>query len=206
MINTCVFNVFLCVLLSLSLSGRLLAGQVYYVYEDPRGRTHIVDSIPGDAIKFGYKIVNDKGVTIREVPSLASQIKKARVEARLSKAQRAKNAQRERNERLLRRFTSLEDIRETGNKKILALQTQIDITNNYIKSYKKNLRLLESQADALNNRLEPVPDDDLRAIERLKENIRKNLQYVDQRRLEQHKVRDEFLALIEDYKKLTKKK
>jgi len=193
-------------LFSVLLSSQLFASQVFYIYEDKIGRTHIVDSIPGEALKYGYRVVSDKGVTLQEVPSLASQIKKAKAAERLTKAQRADMAKRKRNEKLLRRFTSLEDIRETGNKKILALQSQIDITNNYIKSYAKNLSLLEKQASILSEDLKPASDRELQAIERLKENIRNNKKYVEQRQQEQHKVRDEFLSLINDYKKLMAKK
>lgn len=182
--------------------GQVHAGSVFYVYKDKAGRTHIEDSIPGEFAKYGYKIITDKGITIKEVPSVASKVKKANAKARRTKAQKAKAEQDKLNKLLLRRFTSLEDIRETGNKKILALQGQIDVTSSHIKAFEKNLADLEEHASSLSEKLQSVPDGKLRDIERMKENIRKNKKYVEQRRSEQHKVRDEFIVYIREYKKL----
>jgi len=197
---------FLFLLLSVSLSCPLIAGDVFYVYKDKKGRTHIEDSIPGELTKYGYKIINEQGMTIKEVPSVATKVKKENAKQRRTQAQRAKEAQKRKNQRLLRRFTSLEDIRETGNKKIMALQSQIDVTNNHIKAFEKNLSDLQEHALSLSKKLKPVPDDNLRDIERMKENIKKNKKYVEIKRTEQHKIREEFIVLINDYKKLTAKK
>ena len=199
-------NGLLFLFLSVSLSCSVFAGEVYYVYKDKKGRTHIEDSIPGELTKYGYKIINEQGMTIKEVPSVATKVKKANAKQRRTEEQRAKEVQKKKNQQLLRRFTSLEDIRETGNKKILALQSQIDITNNHIKAFEKNLSDLQEHALSLSKKLKPVPDDNLRDIERMKENIKKNKKYVELKRTEQHKIREEFIALISDYKKLTANK
>jgi len=199
-------KVFVFLLLSVSLSCALFAGDVFYVYKDKKGHTHIEDSIPGELTKYGYKIINEQGMTIKEVPSVATKVKKANAKQRRTDKQRAKEAEKKKNQQLLRRFTSLEDIRETGNKKIMALQSQIDITKNHIKAFEKNLSDLQEHALSLSKKLKPVPDDDLRAIERMKENIKKNKKYVEIKRTEQHKIREEFIALIGQYKKLTAKR
>lgn len=206
MSNICNKNGLLFLLLSVSLSFSLFAGDVYYVYKDKQGRTHIEDSIPGEFTKYGYKIINEQGMTIKEVPSVKTKVKRANAKQRRTEAQHAKEAQDKKNQQLLRRFTSLEDIRETGNKKIMALQSQIDITNNHIKAFEKNLSDLQEHALSLSKQLKPVPDDNLRDIERMKENIKKNKKYVEIKRTEQHKIREEFIVLINQYKKLTAKR
>jgi len=194
-----------------NLVGRLFvkqvhAGQLFYVYKDKQGRTHIEDSIPGEFTKYGYKIVNDSGITIKEIPSVATKREKANAKKRRSEEKRAKDAQREKDQILLRRFTGLEDIRETGNKKILALQSQIDVTREHVIAFEKNLGELESQAENLRNNSKRVSDKDLRSIKRMKDNIMKNKKYIDQRREEQKKVKNEFIALIQQYRKLIKNK
>jgi hypothetical protein len=180
----------------------VFSGEYYFVYKDKRGVTHIEDSIPGELTKYGYKIVNDKGVILKEIPSVSAKLKRANANRRLSEAQRAKLAQRQKNQTLLRRFTGLEDIRETGNKKIMALQSQIDLTLSHIAAFEKNLAELESQVAQSRKKLLPVSSDSLRAIERMKENIQENKKYVEQRKLKQHETREEFIQLIHDYKRI----
>jgi len=199
-------NGLLFLLLSVSLSCSLFAGEVYYVYKDKKGLTHIEDSIPGELTKYGYKIINEQGMIIKEVPSVATKVKKANAQQLRTEKKRAKEVQKKKNQQLLRRFTSLEDIRETGNKKIMALQSQIDITKIHIKSFEKNLNDLQEHALSLSKKLKPVPDENLQDIQRLKESIKKNKKYIELKRTEQHEIREEFIVLINDYKKLTVKK
>lgn len=188
--------------LSVSLSFPVFATQ-FYVHKDMSGQTHILDYVTNEATKYGYSVVNDQGVTLQEVPSIASQERKARELKQAGDTRRSWEALRERKRKLLNRFTSLADIREIGNKKILALQNQIDTTVTYIEFFERNLEELETQALASKPNQSPASIKDLEAIESAKENIRKNQKYVEQRRDEQHKVRDEFLVLIDEYKELT---
>lgn len=193
-------------LASVSLSWVVNAGDIFYVYKDKKGNTHIEDSIPGELVKYGYKIVNDKGMVLKEVLSVVDKEKKAKARRLRTAEQKAKEAQKKRNRNLLRRFTSLEEIRETGNKKIMALQSQIDVTNQHIEAFEKNLNDLEQQASNLRENQKTVPSKNLQAIERMKDNIQKNKDYVVQRKKEQHKTRDEFIMLIDEYKKLLAKR
>ena len=204
----------LLILLSVSLSvflfaSQSFAGSVFYVYKDKSGRTHIEDYIPGELAKYGYKIVNDRGMTIKEVPSVTTKIKKANAKAdakrRMTDKQRAKSEKKKKRQKLLRRFTSLEDIRETGNKKILALQSQIDVTKKHIKAFKKNLSDMETYVASLKSNNKPVPDSQLKDIDRMKENINKNREYIELKRKEQHDVREEFIVFIQEYKKVIAK-
>ncbi len=187
---------------SVSLSFPVFATQ-FYVHKDMSGQTHILDYVTSEAAKYGYSIVNDKGITLKKIPSIASQERKARELKQAGETRRSWEARRERKRRLLNRFTSLADIREIGNKKILALQNQIDTTLTYIEFFERNLEELEAQALVSKSKLTAMSSKDFEAIESAKENIRKNQEYVAQRRNEQHKVRDEFLVLIDEYKKFT---
>jgi len=199
-------NGLILLLASVSLSWVVNAGDIFYVYKDKKGNTHIEDSIPGELVKYGYKIVNDKGMVLKEVLSVVDKEKKAKARRLRTAEQKAKEAQKKRNRNLLRRFTSLEEIRETGNKKIMALQSQIDVTNQHIEAFEKNLNDLEQQASNLRENQKTVPSKNLQAIERMKDNIQKNKDYVVQRKKEQHKTRDEFIMLIDEYKKLLAKR
>lgn len=197
--NHIVLKAFIGLLLSVSLCPALFAAQ-FYVYKDKYGSTHIVDSVTPDAAKYGYKIVNDNGVTLKKVSSVSYQERKAKERRVDVESHRDKEVREKRASELQRRFGSLAEIREIGNKKILGFQSQIDTTRNYIKSFEGNLIILEAQASKHQEGGKKVPKDDQKAISSAKENIQKNLRYIELRRVEQRKVREEYMVLIDEYK------
>lgn len=186
-------------LLSVSFCTSLFAAQ-FYVYKDKNGRTHIEDSVTGEAAKYGYKIVNDNGMTLKKVASIAVHEKKAREIKVAGESYRDGEIRKQRQNELRSRFSSLEEIREMGNKKIIGFQVQIDTTLSYIQSFEDNLKVLEAQAQVHANEQKAVPKRELDAIMRAKKNIQQNLRYIDLRRIDQRKVRDEYMMLIDEYK------
>ena len=189
----------LVMLLSVSFCANLFAAQ-FYVYKDKHGRTHIEDSVTGEAARYGYKIVNDNGMTLKKVASIAVHEEKAKKVQIAGESRRDGERRKQRQEELRNRFSSLEEIREMGNKKIIGFQVQIDTTLSYIKSFEENLKVLEAQAQVYADNQKPVPKRELEAIKQAKNNIQKNLRYIEQRRVEQKNIRDEYMALIDEYK------
>lgn len=199
LMNAHFVRIMIVVLLSVSFCTTLFAAQ-FYVYKDKYGRTHIEDSVTGEAAKYGYKVVNDNGMTLKKVASIAVQEKKAMKIKVAGDSRRDSEIRKQRRDELRYRFGSLEEIREIGNKKIIGFQVQIDTTLSYIKSFEDNLKVLEAQAQAHSDNQQPVPQQELKAIKQAKNNIQQNLQYIDQRRIDQRKIRDEYMVLIDEYK------
>jgi len=193
-----------CTLLLISLvfflASSVVCASQFYMFKDRSGRTVIQDSIPPDRVKFGYKIVNDRGVTIEVVPSEREQRRRLvaaqKEKSESSQAAREKADKKERDERLFQSFSSAEEIRVAGNKKIMAVQLQIDTTVKHIQAFENNLEKLEKQRAAGGN-------ENSQAIADLQKSIRQNNAFVVRKRAEQNRIRDEYVGYIQRYQLLS---
>jgi len=192
-------------MLILALTAMIVAGNTvfaseFYMFKDSRGRTQIQDSIPSEYVKNGYRIVNANGVTIKVVPSEREQRKKMKAnqlrETESTLAAQKKAEEDALNERLLYSFSSAEEIRQAGNKKILSVQTEIDATVGHVKAFEANLSKLEAQRAAGGKAND-------QSILELKKSIQQNYAFIDRKRKEQKRIRDEYLGLIKRYEMLT---
>ena len=189
----------LAVISAFLISLPVFAGQ-YYMFKDKNGRTQIQDSIPSEYVKNGYKIVNDQGMTVDVVPSEREQLKmleaNQRRESETSQVEKEKAEKKEQDERLFHSFSSAEDIRQAGNKKIMAVQTQIDTTLKHIQAFENNLEKLEAQSANGGNA-------NVEAIQNLRQSIKENTSFVERKRKEQNDIRDEYVEYIQRYQLLT---
>lgn len=180
----------------------LYAEKYYYVYKDSSGRTHIEDSISSDHAKYGYRVVNSQGATIEVVPS--TREKKRKEAKRREQARRAieRREERQADEFLLQSFVSVEDIREAGNKKILAIQSQIDITKRHIDAFEKNLEQLEAQIERDDLNGKDVTQQQIDDIQRIKDSIEQNKKFIIRKVEQQREIREQYLEYIERFKQL----
>ena len=190
---------FIICLLSLSVAS---AQEVYYVFKDKNGNTLIQDAIPAEYVNQGYRIINDQGLTIRTVPSLAEQKRLANIAANRQSRQKDNEMQRKEDEMLIASFASVEQIREAGNNKILAIQSQIDITLSHIKAVEKNLAQLQAQAIEYAKRPGGITQAEVDEVQSIKTSIVRNREYIVRQREEQHRLRQEYMRYIERYQAL----
>lgn len=178
------------------------AEELYYIYKDNKGRTYIEDSISANHAKYGYRVVNAQGTTLRTVPSIAEQQRKEEKRRKRTEAAQAKEAKHERDDYLLQTFMDVEDIRQAGNKKIMALQNQIETTNNHIKAFEENLKELETQIQKADQEKREITQADVDAIERIKESIQQNKFFVQRKIDQQQQTRDEYVEYIRRFQEL----
>ena len=172
----------------------------FYMFKDNKGRTQIQDSIPAEYIKYGYKIVNDRGATIKVVPSEREQRKQLKVQRQqqsaTKRARQEQEDQEEQDERLLQSFSNAEEIRQAGNKKILVIQAQIDSTLKHVEAFERNLEELQAQRAT-----DDAGDDE--SIEKVRESIQQNNDFILRKRNEQNNIRDEYIGYIKRYEMLS---
>jgi len=192
-----------CTLLTLSLAvfmANPAVAEQFYMFKDKNGQTQIQDSIPAEYAKNGYKIVNGRGVTIKVIPSEDEQ--RQHLEAseqrknQISLLEKQKAEKRQWDERLFRSFSSAEDIRQAGNKKIMAVQMQIETTARHIIAFENNLAKLDAQRAAGGHA-------DEESIAKLKESIKLNNAFIIEKRQEQNKIREEYLGYVRRYQMLS---
>ena len=188
------------------ISAKGFAEELYYIYKDRNGRTHIEDSITEKHAKYGYRVVNSQGTTIQVVPSVREQKRKEEKRRKRSQKQIAKQAQREQDDFLLRSFVDINDIRQAGNKKIMALQTQIDTTMTHITAFEKNLEQLETQIEKADQENREITQKDVDAIAKIKDSIKNNKKFVQRKMEQQQEIRDEYIGYMRRFQELQAKK
>lgn len=187
-------------------SINLLADHLYYIYKDARGRTHISDSVTHNHAKYGYRVVNSAGATLRVVPSTTERMNREKRRIEREAEIKARNKKNHADEYLLQSFVDEEDIRQAGNKKILTIQKQIDITNDHIKAFEENLKQLKAQVAQADREGRDITEKDVEGIRLIKESIVKNKEFVVNKIQEQKDIRIEYMGYIERFKALKKAK
>ncbi|HEY6942424.1 DUF4124 domain-containing protein [Dokdonella sp.] len=122
-----------------------------YKWRDEQGNLHYGDSVPAEAAKFGYDIVNPLGIVVKHVDRAKTSDELAAAKAAASKAQAEQRIAEQRardDEQLLGNYPREEDLKR-------AQQQQLDMLNQQIKSAEVSLRNQEqSLADLLDRAAE----------------------------------------------------
>ena len=125
-----------------------------YKWVDSEGVTHYGDSIPAEYAELPKQVVNDHGVTVRELEGkkTAEQLEAERIEnERLA----ALDMQRRADQALLATYLSVDEIIMHRDRRIELFQAQSKVTEMYLASLRKRLERLEQQA----SRFQPYADD-----------------------------------------------
>ncbi len=176
---------------------------IFYIYQDNNGHTFIEDSISANHAKYGYRVVSSQGITIKKVPSVHEQKRRNEKRRKRINEQTAARTQRAADEVLLHSFVDENDIRETGNKKIMAIQNEIEITNNHIFAFENNLRQLEAQIHKADLAGHDVTQNQIEDIRRIKNNIEQNKSFITRKIKQQEKIREQYIEFMQRFSKLT---
>ncbi len=126
-------------------------GNVRYKWHDGNGLTHFSDSLTSDAMKYGYELVNDRGLVVRRVPRQLNAQERAAAN-KLAAEQAAK--QRAAQELANAEAQMLAAYPDEDTYKI-SLQQQLDTIDQQIHTTRINLR---SQEKALTDLLGRAAD------------------------------------------------
>jgi len=187
-------------LIGLLLGSQMLFAEQFYLFKDNRGQMLMQDSIPAEYVKNGYKVVNEHGMVVEVVLSEKEQRKqlnqRMRKQEAASRLQQQNAEKQEEDDRLIQSFSSSEEIRVAGNKKIMVIQKQIDTTIKHIDAFQSNLDRLEEQRNA-------GGAVDQKGMDRIRESIKQNSAFIKRKRQEQDKIKSEYIEYIKRYEMLT---
>jgi hypothetical protein len=119
-----------------------------YKWRDAQGNLHYSDSVPAEATKFGYDVVNSQGIVVKHIDraKTADELAAAKVAASKALADRRVAEQHARDdEQLLSNYPQEEDLKR-------AQQQQLDMLNQQIKSSEVSLRNQEQSLAELLDR------------------------------------------------------
>lgn len=177
----------------LLLAGTVEAGKVFYIVEDAKGNTRMFDTLPPEYAQKGYRIVNERGVTVEVV---APAGKHNLPVYRLTDHDRA----------LLATFQSVEEIVAARDRQLAELDAIIDATSGTMSAFERNLVELEAQADDLARQGQAVPEKTRSDIDMVRGQIARNQAYIEKKRAEQHETRERYEQDIERFRVLKKAK
>jgi len=157
--------------LFLSLGMTTQAESSMYRYSDEKGQLVISNTIPQQATKRGYDILNSNGRVMETIPPAPTE---AEIVAREEEKQRQKELtlQREKDARLLRRFSHPDQAIKAMHRKLVELQGLIQLKRGNISVISSQLDSEQSRAADMERNGQKIPDATLDKIYRLESQIR----------------------------------
>lgn len=157
--------------LALALGFSTLVTANMYRYTDENGQIVISSTIPQEATKRGYDILNDNGRVIEIIPPAPTE---EEIAAREAEKQRQKELaeQREKDRQLLKRFSHPDQAVKAMHRKIQELEGLIQLKRGNISVISSQLDNEQSRAADMERAGRDIPESTLEKIRRLEAQIR----------------------------------
>ena len=136
------------------------SGAAHYRWRDAHGVLHFSDSLPPDAVKYGYELINDQGIVVRTVErALTPQERKQREAAAAVQAAAARQARdRARADRqMLAAYPQESDLQQEQQEQLGAIDQTIRTTELNLKSQERTLADLLQRAAEIEHTQKTVP-------------------------------------------------
>lgn len=159
--------------LALWASASLCAEQLYR-YKNADGVTVVNWQIPPELAANGYEVITEQGMVIRTVPRTLTEEERANLNSEeLAERERmeAEEAQRRRDESLLRRYSSVEDIEAARQRSLRELKVRISILSSNRRAQRQRVENHQARIAAAERAGQAPNEVDLQAIEDLKQEI-----------------------------------
>jgi len=196
-------TVILCALLWLH-GGNAQAGKLYK-WVDENGRVRYGDSIPPQYAKKSNETLNNQCVVVNHKAAAKTREQRAE-EERLKKVKaeedRIRREKAYQDRILLDTFTNEDEMIMTRNGKIDAIEAVIRVTNGRTQKLKQRLADLKQRAANMERAGKPVPDKLNVEIAEARHQITQNRDYVENRKVEQQKIRAKFETDIKRFREL----
>lgn len=135
-------------------------GNTRYKWHDGQGLMHFSDSLTAEAMKYGYELVNDRGMVVRRVPRQLNAEERAAAnklaaeqEAKRRAAQELANAEAQ----MLSAYPDEESYKISQQQTLDTIDQQIHTTQINLRSQEKALTDLLGRAADIENSKDPVP-------------------------------------------------
>jgi hypothetical protein len=135
-------------------------GNIRYKWHDGQGLMHFSDSLTADAMKFGYDLVNDRGLVVQHVPrQLSAQERAAANKLADEQAAKQRAAQQiiDAETQMMAAYPDEEAYRISQKQTLDTIDQQIHTTQINLRSQEKALTDLLGRAADMENAKQPVP-------------------------------------------------
>ncbi|MEK7321540.1 MAG: DUF4124 domain-containing protein [Pseudomonadota bacterium] len=176
-----------------------------YRWVDEQGRVHYSDQIPPNQSDRAYKIINPRGITIKNVDQ-------AKTPEQFAEEQRLKDIKEEETRRtkdramqdriLLDTYTTEHDLIETRDRHLATLEGLIDVSQHKLSNLSQEEQKLTKVAARLERQGKPVPGELRGDIATVQSQIERERSFIRGQRAQQVDIRAKFAADLARYKDL----
>ncbi len=175
-----------------------------YRYKDDNGRLVISNTIPQEATKRGYDILNNSGRVVETVAPAPTEEELAAREAEKQR-QKALERQQEQDRQLLKRYSHPDQAVRAMHRKIRELEGLIQLKRGNISVISSQLDSEQSRAADMERAGRTIPDATLEKIRRLESQIRDLEREISIQTREINELKADFEADIERLEEVTGK-
>jgi hypothetical protein len=192
----------------LGVIGSAAADRVRYKWRDESGSLHYSDSVPPEATRLGYEIVNEHGVVVRRVERAKSEAELAAAKASADKvaAEKRKADEVARNDaQMLAAYPTEEELRKSLQAQIDLIKQNIQATEVGIASQEKSLaeRLVHAAEQERNGK--PVPPPVQKQINTLRAGLADQKAFLERRTADRAAMEKQLSDELERYRVLKKR-
>lgn len=146
-------------LMSLAASAQN-TGSIRYKWHDAQGLPHFSDSLTAEAMKYGYDLVNDRGLVVQHVPRQLTPEERAvanKLAAEQAEQQRIIRERANAEEQMLAAYPDEESFRISQQQALDTIDQQIHTTQLNLRSQEKALTDLLARAADIERSKNPIP-------------------------------------------------
>jgi hypothetical protein len=136
------------------------SGGTHYKWRDGQGQPHYSDSLTADAFKYGYDVIDDRGIAVRHVQRQLTPAEQAAARAQAERdaaAKRAEDEQARADIQLLAAYPDEASYRAMQKMTLDSIDQQIGNADTSLRSQEKALADLLARAADLERAKQPVP-------------------------------------------------
>jgi hypothetical protein len=176
-----------------------------YKWRDEAGNLHYADSVPPEATRLGYEVVNQQGVVVRRVEraKTAAEIAATKAAAEKLAEEKRKADDAARNDaQMLAAYPSEEDLRKSLQAQIDLITQNIQATEVGITSQEKSLaeRLVHAAEQERNGKPVPVPVQN--QINTLRKGLADQKAFLERRTADRTAMEKQLVTDLEKYRVL----
>lgn len=188
----------------------------YYKYKDDNGHTIISSTLPPEAANQGYQIVSPMGTIVETVDPKKSaeelnneailQKQKEAAEQESNKLREQEKAQAQKDDILLKSFSSAQDIERARNDKLASIQVLEQIMRESMIGLEKQLQDAKTAAVSYQTSNKPIPEKIQKTIQESERQIKENTTYLERKSLEKKEIHTKYQQLLDRFYALQPKK
>lgn len=192
-----------------SLAHAAGTGHTQYKWRDASGALHYSDSLPPEAVTFGYEVVNGQGLVIKRVEraKTADELAAAKAAAAKADAERATAEQQARDdERLLSMYGDESDLKRSQQQRLDSVDQEIGAAKFSLRSQEQTLADLLDRAAEFERTGKPLPEAQAKQIATLRTQVDEQHQAIRRREIERDGIVTNFQTEIAHYRDLKAKR